>query len=345
MAETPSAHAQASQPITRYDIITRRPHPHIFGEPADMGLAGAGSVEPGEVDGLALPYCIDLAAQRALYTVTAREDLDALFGAPFLYAAQLRLARAVLGVPYTRLADMAPADGLHPVLVFSPGRAGSTLLARMLSGIGRLSASEPDVLTQLATLSPDMRAALPSGTEAALVNATVAGLARHCGRDVVVKLRSQCNAGAARFMEALPYARAVFLFRRSGEWAMSRHRSFATEKPALTARMLRQAVIAVDQLVRMGRNPVIVWYEDLVAHPTEVLLKILAHSPLPLATMQESLAAAMASDSQEGSGLARTRLRGRSLDPGFLEAFQDEWITIAPKLIIERYGLDALLRV
>lgn len=168
MAETPAAHTQVNRLITRYDIAARRPHPHIFGEPADMRLAEAGSVEPGDVEGLALPYCIDLAARRALYTVTAREDLDALFGAPFLYAAQLRLARAALGVPFARLADMNPADGLHPVLVFSPGRAGSTLLARMLSGIGRLSASEPDLLTQLATLSPDMRAALPPGTEAAL---------------------------------------------------------------------------------------------------------------------------------------------------------------------------------
>jgi hypothetical protein len=254
----------------------------------------------------------------------------------------LKRARRILTVPFERLDEMASMEALHPTFVFSLGRTGSTLLARVLDAIGRTSASEPDLFGQLAVLGPFAQKQLGEAAERQLYIAAVASIARYCGRDVFIKLRSQCNKIPERLMAALPYGRAVFMLRGRRAWGLSRHQAFG-EPPRRVANILREAVVALDQLVKFGVTPTVVWYEDLLARPHEVLLKLLAHSALAPEAIHESLSAALSVDSQQGTNVARSKVEARPVDPSFADEFDREWREITPTALIERHGLAPLI--
>jgi len=269
----------------------------------------------------ALAYCADMARERVLFTCHAQDDLPGLFEAPFLYLEQLRTAGSVISVPFERLDELGLAAGAAaPVFIFSPGRAGTTLLARVLLAAGVPCASEPDMLTQAVGLTEVQRQMLAPGMDGILSSMCVESLGRVLGRGAFIKLRSQCNEGALTLVGAAPWSRVIFLVRGARSWAISRNRAFA-EPPNHLAMLLRHAMEALDSLVRADVQLDILWFETLVADPLAAL-RFCAPGARP---DPARIARVMAQDSQGGTLLARERVGMADPSPGFFTSFTAYW--------------------
>jgi hypothetical protein len=303
--------------VLHFDIADRQQELRDTVAPDDFVLLRRDT--PHEFPACALAYCADMQAERVLYTLHSG-DLPALFAAPFLYAAQLPAASAVVSVPFERLAELEPEDCTpSPTLIFSPGRTGSTLLARVLLAAGKPCASEPDMLAQVCRFEREDRRRIGLDMEEALQRACLVSLCRALGPAPFIKLRSHCNARPLPILQAAPAANAVFMLRRRHEWAASRHRAFG-ENPASVAAVLRQAVDALDKLAGAGQPFHVLWFDDLVRDPANAL-RGLGVAEVNAAAIE----AAMAQDAQAGTAVARAHLAGLRVDSGFEAAFDAAW--------------------
>jgi len=289
--------------------------------PEDFGLSLRAASSAPYLPRGALAYCADAARERVLFTCHAQHDLQGLFEAPFLYLEQLRTAGSVISVPFERLDELGLAAGAAaPVFIFSPGRAGTTLLARVLAAAGVPCASEPDMLTQAVSLTEVQRQMLPPGIEGVLSAICVESLGRVLGRGAFIKLRSQCNEGALALVGAAPWSRVIFLLRGARSWAISRNRAFG-EPPNHLAMLLRHAMEALDSLVRADVQLDILWFETLVSDPLAALRFCAPESrPDPA-----RIARVMAQDSQGGTLLAREKVGLADPSPGFFTTFTAYW--------------------
>jgi hypothetical protein len=315
------AQVMAKRLIHHYAITSRRGGPLGVVAPDDLAIVLRAVSDVPTLPAAALAYCGDMARERVLFTCHAQSDLAGMFGGPFLFVEQLRAAGSVLSVPFERLAELglAPVQA-RPVFIFSAGRAGSTLLARLLEAAGLRCASEPDMLTQMACLTDEERLALPQGEDTVLASLCIASLGRVLGPGAFLKLRSQCNARPLMLLDAAPGCRVVFLLRRADTWALSRNRAFG-EPPNHAAMLLRQAVDALDKLVHARVALEIVWFEDVVRNPIGAL-RICAPYARP---DPDKVACVMGRDSQEGTSLARDTLRGAEASQDFCTAFRAAW--------------------
>ena len=268
----------------------------------------------------ALAYCADLQAERVLFSLHGAA-LAGLFAAPFLYAAQLRGAAGVASVPFERLAESeAGLPPPSPTLIFSPGRTGSTLLARLLAACGGPCASEPDMLSQICRFNREDRVRMGFAMEPALLRACVMSLCRALGPAPFIKLRSQCNARPLALLAAAPDASAIFLLRKLRTWARSRHLAFG-EPPVAVAAILREAIDALDKLQEAGIPFRVLWFEDLARDPFGILRACLPSTEVnPVAVMR-----VMQQDSQGGTSMARETVAAASADPEFGAAFGAAW--------------------
>ena len=308
----------AERQLNTYAIQSRREAQHDLVAPDDLVLELAGHAE--SLPEAALPYCVDLARERVLFTTHDLPGMAKLLGAAFMFNDQLETAQSVISVPFERLDEAVPKAGARPVLVFSPGRTGSTLLIRLLSAAGIACASEPDMLTQVVGIPRSALALLPTGTREALARACIAQLGRALGTGVVIKLRSQCNARPLLLTDAARGCRVVFMLRGVQGWALSRHRSFI-EPPETVASILRQAIDALDKLAFSGAVFDVLWFETLAADPASAL-RICAPG---VAVDEAVVAGVMARDSQEGTAIARELVAAAPAQDGFLTQFTLDW--------------------
>jgi hypothetical protein len=303
--------------ILHFDIAGRQPELRGSVAPDDFLLARRETPLPFPQGALA--YCADMQAERVLYSVHGAVAGE-LFTAPFLYEAQLAGATGVVSVPFERLDELAtPGPPPEPVLVFSPGRTGSTLLARLLQAAGQPCASEPDMPTQICRFGREERRRIGLDMEVALQRACLASLVDALGPAPFVKLRSHCNARPLPLLEAMPGGRAVFMLRRLHPWAVSRHRAFG-EPPQSVAAVLRQAMDALDKLQGADAQLHIIWFEALRRDPLAVL-----RDTLGVAAAADALAPVMAQDAQGGTAIARARLADARVADGFITAFDAAW--------------------
>jgi hypothetical protein len=233
----------------------------------------------------------------------------------------LLAATGVASVPFERLAecesDLPPP---RPTLIFSPGRTGSTLLARLLAASGAACASEPDMLSQVCRFNREDRVRMGFAMEPVLLRACVMSLCRALGPAPFIKLRSQCNARPLALLAAAPDASATFLLRRMRAWARSRHLAFG-EPPVAVAAVLREAIDALDKLQETGVPFRVQWFEDLARDPFAVLRACLPSVEVnPAAVMR-----VMQQDSQGGTAMAREAVAAASADPDFAAAFAVAW--------------------
>ncbi len=304
----------------RYDIVSRSHAPAEWAAAEDFVTDWTASSERFQRPAGALAYCADLAAERVVFTLHTEAALGRLFAAPFMFPEQRRLASQLLSVPFEQLGppgEAAPPIG--PVLVFSPGRTGSTLLTRLLAAAGRPCASEPAMLAQVAWMGEEHRTRR-EGTATLLAGACIGSLCRVLGPDTVIKLRSQCNERPLAMVDAARGCRVVFMLRRVESWAISRHRVFA-ESPVAVAAVLRQAVDALDTLCEAGVAFDVLWFETLAADPAAALR---ACAP-GLQADPALLCRVMRRDSQHGTDIARSVVAGRRVADGFMPAFEAAW--------------------
>jgi len=285
-------------------------------------------------------YCCDIDSERVWYTLVERPAET--LAAPFLFQAQRQHAVAILSLPWELLPVREQFPDPQPVFVFSVGRCGSTLLAALLKAVGRGSVSEPDFLTQLAALNPTERRRIGTRAIHTIISAGTASLARLCGRRAVVKLRHHCNKIWGELATAVPGCRIVFMLRDRLSWARSRHRAFG-DSAEVIASLLRDGVETLDQMIRAGAHPQVLWYEDLVADPTGTLrlldLEQDGLGPIDADAVQEVLR----HDAQQGTGIGRTDLDVRPSEKTCLSKFDALWERLAPRELIAKHGLDRLL--
>ena len=296
-------------------------------------------------------YCLDHDSQRAIFTSTPA-DIDPL-DAPFMYQAQFDHAEYLVALPYPeflRLAEQMPAPR-NLLCQHNIGRCGSTVLCRALNEIdGVLSFSEPDALTNFIG-----RVALPDAEPGRLLRACVAWLCRPAiagaNQHSVIKFRNQAAGTMKRYVDALPQARHLFMYRNAIDWLASFHRLRVNrgDKPR---RYSRQQVIeqqaayyqcdeevfealappkiasylslegrALGWLYMLGRylelreggaDIAAMRYEDLQANRDGVLLEALRLMGLPESALSQALRA-FETDAQAGTIFARDEGRGNTI--------------------------------
>jgi hypothetical protein len=317
------------------DIISRIKQTRGFARPDDFTTVSNGS--SAEQAKCPLMYCIDFKTQQVIYTVHDPENIGVALAEPFLFVAQLRHAQKILSLPIEHIGSTISSASLRPTFIFSPGRAGSTLLSAMFKAIGKPTASEPDPFTQMAMLSP-ADPVRSSNLDMQIVAACVSNLSDYLGPEPIIKLRSQCNAAPERIIGSVENARAIFLLRDRKPWAQSRHRAFR-EPPRRIARVLAETMTAIDRLQQIGAAPQLIWYNDIVAHPWATLAKIMMGSQLKPSELDERLTAALAADSQAGTQLAQANVAKNPGDDDFLDQFEAEWEAAQPREVMDRLGL------
>jgi hypothetical protein len=291
-----------------------------YAAPTDLELSLEGHVAVDKLPERILTYCADMMRERVLFTCHDPEGLARVLSAAFMYAGQLHAAAQAISVPFERLDELKVTVAAPPVFIFSPGRTGSTLLARLLAAAGLACASEPDMLTQVARLPRDAFRLLPPDTRASLARCCIHNILTVLGGGTFVKLRSQCNARPLVLTEAAPGCRVVFMLRGVRAWAISRHKSFL-EPPESVAAVLREAVDAWDKLAFSGVPFTHLWYEDLVADPGAALLACAPEASFDAA----AIAAVMARDSQEDTPISRSLVAAMPAQEDFWTAFLTAW--------------------
>lgn len=280
----------------------RRTERISIASPSDFALGAGHPIEPGEASSLGLlPYCLDIVRRRSVYV--GGVDVREAQGAPFYYLYLRRNARLVVTIPW-QAGELSQNSGRAPVLLFSPGRCGSTLLSRILFEAGIANVSEPDFYTQ-ATSRWAASAINPlRSTIRRAVHAMGGDLCQALAPSgsVVAKLRAEsCRAPA---LLADPRERRVlFMTRNFADWARSTERTFRNA-PAKMIGKYFTALSCYDFLRRNG-DCHLIRYEDLNTDPQAVcrdLATFLGHE-----ISATAIDAAMKKDSQEGTPLAQGR--------------------------------------
>jgi len=320
--------------IPAFDIVARRKRSKLgVASAKDFDLRYWGTMPANILRECGIVYCADFEKGRVFYTVF--KEPAAMLLHPFLYAGQYACADRIACVPFQSMDAFHSGVVSRPNFVFSPGRCGSTLLAALLRACGLPTASEPDLMTQLAKERLfDTAHSLASR----LQQVCMTSLADHWGTDLAVKLRSQCVSIALQVARGYPSAKIVFIMRERIAWARSRYRAFPGD-PKTLAHLYRAAVNSYGRLCEANHKPVLLWYEDIVAAPCQVLER-LAFEGLPLRQITaETVADIMHFDSQAGTHLDSRKLKGSDMTEGQIREFEDEWRQIRPAAVIEQYKL------
>jgi len=297
-------------------------------------------------------YCLDQANKRAIFSALPA-DID-LSSAPFMYQAQFDKAEFLVALPYADflgLAEAIPFDDRALLCLHNIGRCGSTVVARALNEIDDVMAlSEPDALTNFVKMN-----GLPPKERGDLLRACARWLCRPAivrdHRRIVIKFRNQATAVMGLYVEALPQALHMFMYRNVIDWLASFHR-LHVKRAALPKRYPREQVIDQqasyygcprEQIERLAHPSIesyrvlegraIGWlfmleqylelldsgakiaalrYEDLQSDRDALLLALLQMMGLP-STGLNAARRAFKSDAQAGTKLARDGGRGNTL--------------------------------
>ena len=307
--------------------------------PQDFALEFSGEIQPAPDAWPGTVYCADFENRHLWFTECDADD-NALT-APLLWAEQYASARRVTAVPFERLVEFNRTTAERPTLIFSIGRCGSTLLSRLLVACGVRAVSEPDLLTQLATVRFGHQESAGVDLDRVLMQSCLASFAVQSGGEPVIKLRSQCNRLADALAREFPDGTFVMLLREPTRWLRSRFTAFGGDPKAL-ARLYRDGIVTYDRIVSTGVRSKVVWYEDMLASPLRVLQTVLGRNIAKEERLMSEVQHVMMNDSQRGTPLGRDRMKAREISETGLEEFWTEWQRIRPNALIARHSLARL---
>ena len=328
----------------------KRQNPLAPADPSDFEFEEGHEIDPQTIvtNLLISLYCLDHANQRALFVETA-SGVD-LSQAPFFYQAQYENTVNLFSVSYEtihQLAEDIPLDSRRLILVYSVGRAGSTLLGSALNAVdGVVGISEPDVFTQLVTFRDF------SGSNEAEISTLVESCMKLQCKPTeqipnpiawAVKFRSFSIELGDLIHKHFPDAKNIFLYRHLESWTMSSMRAFvenedniefrtgiqmwmSTLVPAIakhvrengsllsfTAMGAQMWLAAMERSMDMQKNgvPMLAFrYEDISAVPQEAVKKVIEYCGFSNVEMI-SVYKALEQDSQAGSVISQEVLSGR----------------------------------
>lgn len=202
------------------------------------------------------PYCLVGDSEIVLIETSS---LDSLQNADFLYLEQRKIGLSYLQVPIDFLDINARKPQAH--WLFSPGRAGTTLLTKYLRLSGKAVISECDVHTNLASseISEHSCQRIARASNAHLFPGE---------QKVFVKLRAQCALKPQKLVsdnDAVSY-----IWRNAEEWFRSQARLFGAG-PVQLSNFLLAAINARAQFETLGVKISDISTSDIIERPGFVL--------------------------------------------------------------------------
>ena len=315
----------------------RRTHRISIASPSDFALQAKKPVSMAAIREVELlPYCLDFLRRRSVYA--GGVDVRAAQQAPFYYLHLRRCARFVVTVPWE--AGAVRAGQMRAlILLFSPGRCGSTLLSQILVEAGIANVSEPDFYTQ----ATSALCSSPINPLRASVRRAVAGMGHDLSvalapeGPVIAKLRAE-SCRAPELLLGQSERRSLFMTRSFESWALSTGRAFHNGPRKTVDKYLR--ALSCYAYLRRNSDCHLMRYEDLMADPSgscRALGKFLQVEIEPAA-----VAAVMKKDSQEGTPLAQG---ARAVTLGWEQHLQDTlamWNSDSVKRIRGRLDLAGM---
>jgi hypothetical protein len=289
-----------------------------------------------------LPYVYDLQARDLLSTLHIRVG-DTL-GEALLYAAQRRRALAVLRTPIGNLAKVygPPNPRANPVLIFTLGRGGSSLLDRLVACATPRAVMEPDVITHLAGHRAAFTA-LPPVTRSELVYYAIAPFSRVYleedeGGRAVISFRAQASGLGDIIAQTFPQARIAFILVDRTRWATAILRGFAL-RPDIAANRLLTAVQSLHAIWQTRPDLLLLRNEDVLANPATTIARLLDIDVAADVHLRGRLAAVQADPAPELKARGRG---GRPVEdePAWLRAFEAAWQQRRPARLLRDLGID-----
>ena len=175
-------------------------------------------------------YCLDINTGQAVFVETPA-DVD-LSQAPFFYMAQYENAASVWMISFEtmfQLAQHVKMDDKQLIMIYSVGRAGSTLASQVFAQVeGVINLSEPDAITWMVGaryFRPDKKAELM-----ALLDASIHMLCKTPAKTAwVIKGRSFIIELGDWLHELYPQAKKIFLYRDAETWLASSIRAYSDD--------------------------------------------------------------------------------------------------------------------
>jgi hypothetical protein len=295
----------------------------------------------GAADLLFSPYA--LVPDRGAVAETGTPAAVAPGQRPFFYLDQYEDSTALRLTPVRDY--MARADGIAPrgrVFVFSTGRAGSTLVSKILAAARIPSVSEPDVLLGLGQRASMDKLGIGKPGWNALYRACISELETRFGspETIAFKFRAQSsNRFHARSVHRLfPDATFCFVFRNVADWSRSFVTKFGFQADTLKW-LLTENLHSAAMLTRLGARVRVLRYEDIVQQPDLVLQGVAD----PQAIASAGLDAVLGRDSQEGMFAGPDAGRDSDAAQAALQqqqAFLDWWQENRPAGRLAGLGLD-----
>ncbi len=258
------------------------------------------------------------------------KDEASLSGYSFYYQGIRQNATDGYAVKFGNLGSWQRPLTARPVFIFSIGRCGSTLFAKICDAAGLLTWSEPDALTNLAG-NPKLHhqpADFRMLTRVAL--ADIADKTRLAGqKSMGIKLRSNVTPFCEDLCSHHPESVCFFLVRDPVTWARSRHRLWGG-RPVGLARRLSDMVETMRLAKARGLKVNVISYEALVADPLRQAERI-AREVGELEVDPSRLDEVMGRDSQQGTTIGRDA--GREIAEDFNARFVRALRNTAPWLL------------
>ncbi|MCE2472304.1 MAG: hypothetical protein J4G18_10480 [Anaerolineae bacterium] len=363
-----------------------RQHPGVIASLADFEWQASETVDMARLmdDPRLTLYCLDAATEQAIFTATpAGIDLSR---SPFMYQTQFDSAEYLVALPlfdFAGIADSIEPPGESILFLHNIGRCGSTLLCRALNEApGVVAFSEPDALTGLLSLRHWSRSSVNDFFRASLV--WLFRPAVVSGTHFVVKLRNQAAGMLKPFIDAMPEATHLFMYRDAIDWLASFHR-LRVKRGDTPTRYSRATVIeqqaayyqcSLADIAKLAPSAIrsylglegraLAWlymleryldchdtgwpisalrYEDLQSNPDEVLKSVLAMMGLPDAD-GSAAQRVFQSDAQAGTRFARDGQRGNTVAlPAEMQATVSRLLALQPVINSADYTLPDTLRL
>ena len=277
-------------------------------------------------------------ARRTLYVRAGNRA--ALLRAPLQYVHLRERATTIASVPWER--GRVSAGSQPPgCFVFSVGRCGSTLLVDAMRRGGALALSEPDFYTQAVAARIHAGRIFPGyATLEDVLGGLTADLLAACGArgpsPILIKLRTECCKAPALIVGTGGSTPAtLFMIRSFKPWLLSTLR--VSRRPPRT--IVDRYIEGLKCFAWLRRNTecTLVSYEDLTADPVATL-QIVA-SALGARLDPARVTAAMKSDAQSGTALARAKLVEREPSADALRRALEIWMEARPAALLAELGL------
>ncbi|CEN56203.1 sulfotransferase domain-containing protein [Candidatus Methylopumilus turicensis] len=285
-----------------------------------------------------IPYCIDFKSNVLIHSVGV--DPVEASKATFQYDYIRKNAQYFLYTPLESLAKSPPNINISAVLLFSPGRCGSTLLSKLIAEIGVPSISEPDIYSQAALyFAPKDKSHAKADQVRHLLRWAnffqLSPFLKMGAPNVLIKLRSHVNNGPGIVLSSFtgPH-KTIFLKRDFHSWCMSRMRAFGNTIES-NLDIYTRSLHCLRFLLK-NSDCLVLDYEDLNKKPEAVLhkLSVFFGTPINMDQVKEVLGR----DSQADTNLARDKVK-KALSAAEMEAIDKIWRQHAPHDLLKELDL------